>query len=112
MNEYHSALLVRAANRASERPEYLGWVFHQYTEMEKRTASEVAGALGVSTLNYHHLRLCLRPRPEVFAVDVQQVATSFAANAAELANIVRHVDALTAMREEAATIALPEAGWL
>jgi len=49
---------------------------------------------------------------EAFAVDVQKIATRFAANVAELAKIVRHVEALTAMREEPATIALPEAGWL
>jgi len=113
MNESkHSAPLVRAANRASERTEYLGWVFRRYAELEKTTVSEVAGALGVSTIDYHHLRLCLRPRAEVFAVDVQQIATRFAANVAELAKIVRHVEALTAMREEPATVALPDAGWL
>jgi hypothetical protein len=108
----HSSLLVRAADKASQRPEYLGWVFRQYAELEKKTETDMAGALGVSRLDYQRLRLCLRPRPEKFSADAQQIAAKFAANVAELARIVRHLEALVAMRDEPAATTLPEAGWM
>lgn len=113
MNETnHSAVLARAADRASQRPEYLGWLFREYAEIEKTTAIALAETLGVSMLDYQHLRLCLRPRAESFAADVRQIGARFSAQVDELAKIIRHVEALAAMSEETSKIALQEAGWL
>jgi hypothetical protein len=107
-----SALLARAAGRASERLEYLGWVLVRYAEAERKTDWELADKLGLFVLDYHRLRLCLRPRAKSFATDVQQIAAKFAMDAGELAKIIRHVEVLEGMKEEPTTVALGEAGLL
>jgi hypothetical protein len=108
----HTALLARAAVRARERPEYLGWVLVRYVEAEKKTDQDMANMLGVSMLDYHRLQLCLRPRAQSFSSDVAQIAIKFGRRVSELAKVIRHVEVLQGMKEESAVQASSGLGLL
>jgi hypothetical protein len=92
-------LLARAAGRAATRQEFLGWVFARYAEVEGKSDEELAETLGASVQDLHRLRLCLRPRAQSFAADVQQIAGKFELDAGDLARVIRHVEALEGMKE-------------
>ena len=94
-------LRTRAAERATARPEYLGWVLARYMESEALAWPAVAQVLGTSE-PFDRLALCLRPRTESFAQDVSAIAKRFRLDAAALGRIVRLVDALHAMTRTAA----------
>lgn len=96
MTDRQAELLARAAERASTRPEYLGWVLARYMESEALAWPEVAAMLGTSEPSTR-LALCLRPRPEHFAEDVNAIAAQLRLDAAALGRIVRLVDTLRAM---------------
>src|SRR5438309_7668733 len=99
MNEPNqSALMARAAGRASERPGYLGWMFAHYAESERKTDDEIADMLALSPLDYHRLRLCLRPRDQFFVEDVQRIAARFGLDTGQLAKVIRHVEAVEGMK--------------
>ncbi|HEX2094532.1 MAG TPA: hypothetical protein VHG28_19160 [Longimicrobiaceae bacterium] len=100
MREPGVDLLQRAAERAAERPAYLGWVLSRYLDLEGLDWPAVAAALGRS-VDFAPLALCLRPRPDHFAADVRAVAERFDLDAGALARIVRTVDAVDAMAREA-----------
>jgi len=110
VTDRRAELLARAAERASARPEYLGWVLARYMELEALDWPTLAGMLGTSEPS-SRLALCLRPRPEHFAEDVRAIAARLRLDVAALAHIVRFVDARQAMagREPGAT---PERGAL
>jgi hypothetical protein len=93
-------LLARAAGRAATRPEYLGWILARYAEVEAKSDEQVAEMLGASVQDLYRLRLCLRPRLESFAADVQQIAGKFELDAGDLARVIRHVEALEGMKED------------
>lgn len=113
MNEPNeSALIARAAGRASERPGYLGWLFARYAEAEQKTDQEIADMLGLSPVDYHRLRLCLRPRSQFFIEDVQQIAARFGVVTGELATVIRHVEAVEGMKTGQAESFDSEAGLL
>lgn len=111
MNDWdQTGLLARAASRASERPDYLGWVFGRYAETEGATEQDFCTKLGVSALDLQRLRLCLRPRQQSFAADVEQIAAKFELDSGELAGIVRHVEAMEAMKQESGERELEDVG--
>lgn len=89
-------ILARAAERTATRPEYLGWVLTRYMDVEALDWLAMARLLGTPT-PFARVALCLRPRQERFAEDVTAIAERFGLDAAALARIVRHVDALCAM---------------
>ena len=107
-----SALFERASRRASLRPEYLGWVLVRYADAERKTDEELAELLAASMQDLPRLRLCLRPSLESFAADVQQVAEKFGLDAGRLAKVIRHVDALEGMADDAEAHEAGEAGLL
>ena len=107
-----SALMARAAGRASGRPGYLGWMFARYADAERRTDKEMADMLGLSPQDYHRLRLCLRPRAQFFVEDVQQIATRFGVDTGELARVIRHVEAVEGMKARPAESFESDAGLL
>jgi hypothetical protein len=107
-----TALLARAAGRARQRPEYLGWILARFAEAEQQTDHGLPDKLGVSMLDYHRLQLCLRPRAHSFATDVRQIAARFAADVGELAKIIRYVETLEGMKEEPVSVEMGEAGLL
>lgn len=106
------AVLIRAAHRTRTRPEYLGWLLARYKETERKTDEELAHLLGASVRDFHRLHLCLRPRHEFFARDVQQIAAKFGADASNLAKVIRHMEALEGMKDDRAAHGASERGLL
>jgi hypothetical protein len=106
-----SALLARAAQRASLRRNYLGWIFARFGATEGKADQELAELFKTSVQNLQHVRLCLRPRSESFAADVDQIAQKFGLDAGRLAKIIRHVEALDGMADDHTNVA-SEAGLL
>ena len=105
-----TALLARAARRASERPEYLAWVFGRYAETEQASEQEFCTILRISALDFQRLGLCLRPRHDSFVKDVKQIAARFELNVGELAKILRHVEAMEAMKQDTGEQMIKEVG--
>ncbi|MBI2928744.1 MAG: hypothetical protein HYY24_24030 [Verrucomicrobia bacterium] len=106
------ALLARAAHRASVKPDYLAWVFARYADAERKTDEELAGLIGASMIDLRRLRLCLIPRSESFAADVQQIARMFGLDAGRLAKMIRHVEALQGMADDREAEGVGEVGLL
>jgi len=106
------ALLERVAIRAATRPEYLGWVLARYAAAEDTTDAMIAKMLNVPEEDLRRVRLCLRPRSQSFADDVGQLARKFGLDAATLATMVRHVDALEGMKDFDAAAPASDAGVL
>lgn len=91
-------LLQSASARAITRPEFLGWIFARYAELEKLDGDLLRREWRVSTNDWCRLQLCLRPRPEAFLQDVTQIATAFDLDRGVLAAILRRVDAVEVLR--------------
>jgi hypothetical protein len=96
--EEQASLLQSAAARAVMRPEFLGWVFARYAELEKQDDDVLRREWRVSTNDWSRLQLCLRPRAEAFLQDVTQIAAAFDLDRGALAAIVRRVDAVEVLR--------------
>ena len=111
-NPDQTTLLARVARRASQRPDYLGWVFGLYSRAEGATEQDFCTRLGISTLDFQRLHLCLRPREQSFAVGVAQITAKFELDAGELARIIRHVEAMEAMKQESGECELEDVGLL
>ena len=111
-NSDHAALLARAARRAAERKDYLGWVFGRYAETERVTEQEFCTILSISALDFQRLCLCLRPRHGSFVQDVERIASKFEFDAGELARIVRHVEATEGMKQDTAEHGIEKVGLL
>lgn len=90
-----------AAERASQRPAFLGWVLAHYVSRSHATPQSLAAELGVSEKQMNNLALCLRPRPERFAQDIDAIATKFSVDRLALARIVRHVEAVARLVQDA-----------
>ena len=99
-NSDQNAPLTQLADRASQRPEYLGWIFGHYAKVEGATDQGFCARLGISALDLQRLHLCLRPRQASFAADLKQIATKFALDPSELARIIRHAEAIDAMKAD------------
>ena len=96
--EEQSRLLQSAADRATRRPEFLGWLLARYAELEKLGGDVLRRDWRVSMSDWSRLQLCLRPRPEAFLHDVTEIATAFDLDRGALAAIVRRVDAVEVLR--------------
>jgi hypothetical protein len=90
--------LEHAERRGSERPWALGSVLDEYCRNEGLTREQLASFLGCKRESLAWLSLCRRPAGEQFAGDVTKIAGRFEVNPAKLAQIVRRVDALAALR--------------
>ncbi len=97
--EKNSALLARMAGRTVYRSEYLGWVLARYADSEHKTDEMIRRLLRVPANDLNRIRLCLRPRSQSFAEDIGHIARKFGADAAILAQLIRHVEALEGMKE-------------
>lgn len=102
-------LARRAAQSAARRPDYLAAVLAAYQGQEQLDDAALANHLGLPESELPWLRLCLRPRAESFAADVQAIAARFQLNELALARIVRQVDALATFTEMPVR---QESGWL
>lgn len=90
-------LLARAAARAATRREYAGWVLDQYVELEGLSKAELARRLNLGALEFARLSLCLRPRKQHFASDVDAICRKFAIEPQYLAEVIRMVDSVESM---------------
>jgi hypothetical protein len=108
----HERLLAYAAQRATARPDYLGWVLARYREREHVSEAELAMRLGSTPHDLPRLALCLRPRAEHFADDIRQISAKYSIDATALAGIVRLVESLETLAATNAAILSAEAGLL
>ena len=98
MNRREEELLKLAADRAGERPALLGWVLSRYVKGQNMTMGALLDELNCSASALWRLALCRRPRSDRFRDDVAMIASNLAINAAALLRIIRHVEALEAMK--------------
>src|SRR3712207_1577037 len=96
-DELDDETLERLARLARARPAYLAWVFDRYERLRELPAGGLAEQLGVSPRDFLRLGVCLRPRGEWFEADVTRTAGAFGIDRFRLADVVRFVDAATAM---------------
>jgi len=90
-------MLAYAANRAKTHPHYLGWVLARYSELENITEPDLAAILGATSHDLARLSLCLRPRADCFAEDVEHISATFHLDAGRLTQVVRSVESIEAM---------------
>lgn len=95
-------LLCRAAAQAEARPAYLAAIFARYRAIERLDNEGIARQLGIAPDRLCALALCLRPRAESFLADVAAIAGKFGIAPGRLAAVIRHVDALAALGNNAA----------
>ncbi len=91
-------LLRRAAERASSRPEFLAWTFARYEDLEAVRDDRLQAQLGVAADHWPRLKLCLRPRADTFLHDLTQIAAAFGIDRADLAAVIRRIDAVEVLR--------------
>jgi hypothetical protein len=104
--------MAHVAQRASARPEYLGWILTRYATQERLTEEALAQRLGLEGRDLPRLALCLRPRAAHFAIDVRQISAKFNIDPVTLAAIVRLVESTEALAAGDAGGALADAGLL
>ena len=90
-------ILAYAANRAKAHPHYLGWVLARYSKLENIAEPDLAKILGTTSHDLARLSLCLRPRADCFAEDVEHISATFNLDAGRLAQIVRFVESIDTM---------------
>src|SRR5437879_12990239 len=93
----NTTMHTNAANRAKSHPHYLGWVLARYSTLENITEPDLAHILGTTSHDLARLSLCLRPRADCFAEDVERITATFNLNAGRLAQVVRFVASVEAM---------------
>lgn len=89
--------LAYAAQRASQRPEFVASLFARYRAAEHVDDEQVASQLGCSEQGYLRLALCRAPR-QPSADDFQQLAAFAGADPLALARIFRRVERIEALR--------------
>jgi hypothetical protein len=97
-------LLAYAASRAKGHPHYLGWVFARYGELENISEHDLAEILSTTSHNLLRLGLCLRPRADHFAEDIEQIRDKFNIDAIALATVVRLVESVEAIAAGTGTV--------
>ncbi|HZW33554.1 MAG TPA: hypothetical protein VFF52_22735 [Isosphaeraceae bacterium] len=92
--------LARLAARVERDPFFLGWALRIYAESEGLDEAGLAARLGcpASLLPKVKLCRCPSPSPPAFQADITAIAGRFGLRADVLANIVRHAEALEALR--------------
>lgn len=97
MSERAHRMLARLAERADDDAAYLGSLLDRYAESQALSASQLAGALGISEDTLLHLRLCRRPREKHFVADTVAIAAHVLLDSNVLVAIIRQAAALEAM---------------
>src|SRR5687767_1708164 len=95
-----SERVASMARRVSHDPYFLASVFSAYARSERLDERGLAAALGCTVEALVPLRLCRRPLAEtpIFRDDVARIAARYEVNPVALAQIIRRVDALEALR--------------
>jgi hypothetical protein len=107
-----STILQGMAHRATMRSQYLAWVLARYSQAEQKTDEMMARMLKLPVQDLDRVRICLRPRPQLFEDDIGQVAAKFGLDGSALAKIVRYVDSVQGMSDLESTASKREAGLL
>lgn len=105
-------ILAHAAGRAKSHPRYFGSILATYMAIEKTSERSLARFLGISVFDLSRLGLCLRPRPDRFASDIEQIAVKFSVQSTVLTNVVRLVEAVRALAPSTSHVASADAGVL
>lgn len=105
MSDKPSAAMTRAAQRASKLPFFLANIFAAYQSAHSLDDLALAQQLHCEAQQLPHLALCRRPREDTaaFAADIDHLAHRFGLDGAQLAIIVRQVDALQSLRQHVTT---------
>lgn len=93
-------ILRWAADRAAHDPTFLGSDIADFAMSAQLDAEGLAAYLSCKASAMPKLRLCLRPNPisEHFLTDVAKIAEYTGASSDQLIALIRHVDALRALR--------------
>lgn len=108
MSRTNQALLLNAAERAAQRPEFLGWVLVKHMANCGIDSKALAASLRCTPDTMPRLFLCRRPRSEQFAQDIAFISARLSIDGGVLSRIVRQVESITAMTANM----LPEVGTL
>ena len=92
--------LNRAADRVALTPTFMAHVLAKWGETQGLPWRKVASQIGCTEENAYRLALCRRPAREAdrFAREIRTIADFVGVDMSALANIVREVDATTAIR--------------
>ncbi len=90
-------LLARAAARAAIRPDYLGCLLDRYAHLEGLSKTDLAKRLNLRAVEVTRLALCLKPRDQHFASDINAICGKFPVEPQSLAEIIRVVDSVQTM---------------
>lgn len=93
-------LMLRAAQAARLRPQFLGNVFAKYETLEDLDETAMQRDLGISEADWLRLQLVRRPRASMFLKDVTAIASEFNLNRAALASVVRRADAAESLQDQ------------
>jgi hypothetical protein len=93
-------LVFRAAARASQQSYFLGSALATYATAEGLDDPQLAKRLGCKPGDLPRIRLCRRPDGDTsrFTSDILRIAERFGLDTATLAEILRQVEALDALR--------------
>ena len=92
--------LARLSRRAAADPRFLAFALAEYAAAERLDEAGLAAALGIPTDRLPHIRLCPTPRsdPDGIRADVDRIVGRFGADRDTVTAIVRHGQAVAAMR--------------
>jgi hypothetical protein len=93
-------ILTWAADRAAQDPTFLGSDLREYATTAQLDKESLAEYLSCAVLALPKLSLCFRPNPESpdFVNAAEKIAAYAGADSDQLIALIRHVDALRAMR--------------
>ncbi len=93
-------LLARAAENASKRSEFLGYLFSLYSRAHSLNRTEMAKELDCSEEKVIQMSLCLRPGRGArnFSEDVDRISSRFSVDSHRLITVVRSAEALEAFQ--------------
>jgi transcriptional regulator with XRE-family HTH domain len=100
--------LARAAQRSREETWMLGHAFERYRELEGCSQDELARQLGCTRDALRWLSLCRRPEGERFAEHVTAIASRFGLEVGPLVQVLRRVEVLGRLPDQAAADAAQE----
>jgi hypothetical protein len=83
--------LTSAARRAQDRPAYVAWALARVQVWEGLSDEALAARLGIVTVDLPRLALCLRPRQDLWAEDLAQIASRFGLDPEPLATALRGI---------------------
>ena len=93
--------LEHFARRVEGDAEFLAWALARYAQSERLDDRGLAERLGCPPERLTALRLCGMPaeEPAAFRRDVDAIAARFGVDAAVLATVIRHAQALERLRQ-------------